>query len=186
MSTLDARRTPTSDREPRSFARSSDRAAATGLIIRVRWNWSRRAASRSLGVECPGDVELTLSVAIENGPRSRAGEAALDAVAEWDLRCEGQAVDAVELPPLHRRLFGESIETAGFRHFDLRDDEGTFFRASLSKVQDGAWGIWSRLPEELRIAGGCLSAPAIEVEEGDDVPSTSGLDAHPSDRPLTP
>ena len=173
MSTLDARSSATSDRESRPRGRAAGLLSARHLSLEVRWTWSRRAASRSLGVECSRDVVMTLSLSARGIVDSDPDEMYVEAVVDSALHEVEPPIDAGALGFGPRRLRGTWVESAAFIHLDLRDDVGVFLRASLSRERGGANAVWSRLPGELSIAGGCLSAPDIDFHEGVDAASPS-------------
>ena len=178
MSTLDARSSAAaSDRESAPRLRASSPCAAKRLALEVRWTWSRRAASRSLALECTSDVEIALSLSVRGLAESGPGEIAVEAVADCVLHHAGKAIDSAAPTACHRRLRGTWLETAGFIHLDLRDDLGVFLRASLSKEHATARAVWSRLPEELSIAGGCLSAPIVDYQDDDEALPSTGASA---------
>ena len=178
MSTLDARSSAAaSDRESAPRLRAPSPFAARRLALEVRWIWSRRAASRSLALECSSDVEIALSLSVRGLAESGPGEIAVEAVADCVLHHAGKSIDSTAPTACHRRLRGTWLETAGFIHLDLRDDLGIFLRGSLSKEDAGARAVWSRLPDELSIAGGCLSAPIVDVREDDGAWPPTGASA---------
>jgi hypothetical protein len=65
-------------------------------------------------------------------------------------------------------LRGTVLDTAHFRHLDLADDRGVFVRVSLPLHHIASPPVWSRIPDDLGIPGGCLSAPSLSVSLGDD------------------
>ncbi len=180
MSTLDARSNAAPPRSDPMLRRSANRPSQSSCTLRVGWTWSRLAAARSLGDECQGDVEIELVLAIK--PERPSRESAPDiemiaAVAEWRLLCKGREIAGAAQASRRRSLRGERLDTPGFLHLDLSDERGVFLRASLATEGRIANVVWARLPDELAIAGGCLSAPAVEFEEGDHPSSPSGSTA---------
>lgn len=171
MSTLDARSNAAPHRAVRVLGRSAGRPSQASCTLRVSWTWSRRAAARTLSDECRGDVEIELVLAIRP-ERPSLGSIppveTIEAVAEWRLLCEGREIVGDAQVSRRRSLRGERLDTPGFLHLDLSDERGVFLRASLSTEGCDANAVWTRLPDELAVAGGCLSAPAIDFEEGDD------------------
>lgn len=151
------------DTTRRDVARELPRATES-LAFEVRWTWSRRAASRALGLECRRDLELLLAVELWISASSSGVPAPADGCGRWQLLAGEEAIDLpAGAPAAECALRGTVLDTAAFRHLDLADDQGIFLRASLPTRLAATSPVWSRLPGELGVAGGCLSAPELSI-----------------------
>lgn len=160
---------PRSEIEPRRDPLANPGLRPTHLAI--RWTWSRRAASRSLGRRCDGDVEVVLAVTLRSpdGSSDRVeGEASIRL-----LDAHGTPIEPPAGFGCERTLRGSVLVSERFRHLDLADGSGILLRASLASEPGAASTAWTRLPEELGIAGGCASAARLDF-------SPSGFAARPA------
>ena len=165
MSLLGPRPSSISRDEPsrRGVACEAPRATES-LAFEVRWTWSRRAASRTLGFDCRRDLKLLVSVEIRISGPSAAGLASAEGSGRWQLLGGGEAIELPDaVRAMESTLRGTVLDTANFRHLDLVDDRGVFLRTSLPCDHAVAPPVWSRIPNDLGIAGGCLSAPSLSV-----------------------
>lgn len=162
---------PSSLTEGMLARRESDHAAhreGDTISLDVRWSWSRRSASRSLGIELRGDLEVVLVVRTSAIRLDAAGHAEIEACSQWQVLAGGQPIEPIaEMPPPRASLRGSVLDTPRFRHLDLRDDRGLFLRISLPLQHAAAPPVWSRIPDDLGIPGGCLSAPTLSFAEGE-------------------
>ncbi len=170
MSLLGPRPTPlTQDSRPRRDSGRLEGRLEDAISLEVRWTWSRRSASRSLGAELRDDLEVVLSIRTEPFRVDPAGSAEVVACSNWRIVGDGRTIErSATMPPADGVLRGTVLDTAHFRHLDLADDRGAFVRVSLPLHHAAAPPVWSRIPDDLGIPGGCLSAPSLSVSLGDD------------------